>query len=273
MPHWDVSIGTDPRLAVATMARRAADLIRAVPDRSVPTLGSWTAGQLAAHMTHVFEVDLDLINEVPSPLVDLDALAELTGTLVRDDQVDDLGALAARIEAAAEAFLAVTAKVDGHAPRDWLGGARVTASVLACHIVSESLIHGLDLSRAAGLGWPVERTHADLAFEGFICPMYRALGRPCFAVHPGRAAGLRATYDVRIRGGGRVFLVFADGGLTIEEPSDRKVDCHLSIDPRALVMLAWHRTGLASPMLKGQIMAWGRRPWLAPRLPGLIRTP
>jgi hypothetical protein len=167
----------------------------------------------------------------------------------------------------------VTAKVDGHAPREWLGGARVTASVLACHIVSESLIHGRDLSRTTGLAWPVERTHADLAFEGFMCPMYRALGRPSFAVHPGRAAGLRATYDVRIRGGGRVFLVFADGGLTIEEPSGRKVDCHLSIDPRALVMLAWHRTGLAPPMLKGQIMAWGRRPWLAPRLPGLIRTP
>lgn len=273
MPHWDISAGSDPRLAVATMAQRVADLIRAVPDPAVPALGSWTAGQLAAHITHVFEVDLDLMNEVPSPLGDLEDLAELTGSLVRDDDVDDLGALAARIEVASEAFLAVTAKVDGHAPREWLGGARVTASVVACHIVEECFVHGLDLSRAAHLPWPLERVHADLAFEGFMCPMYRALGRPSYAVHQERAAGLRATYDIRIRGGGRVFFVFADGGVTIEEPSSRKVDCHLSIDPRALMLLAWHRSDLAAPMLKGQIFAWGRRPWLAPLLPGLIKTP
>ncbi|HEX3621207.1 MAG TPA: SCP2 sterol-binding domain-containing protein [Acidimicrobiales bacterium] len=273
MPHWDISLGNDPRAAVATMARRSADLVRSVADASAPTLGVWDAGQLAAHITHVFEVDADLINEVPSPLADLDDLGELTQSKVRDEAVHDLGALAARIESAAETFLAVAAKVDGHAPRDWLGGARVTASVLACHIVSECLVHGRDLSKATGQRWPLERTDAVLAFRGFICPMYRALGRPTYAVHPERAAGLRATYDIRIRGGGRVFFVFADGGLTIEDPSNRKVDCHLSIDPRALVLLAWHRTGLAPPLLRGQISTWGRRPWLAPRLPGLIRPP
>jgi hypothetical protein len=149
----------------------------------------------------------------------------------------------------------------------------VTASVLACHIVSESLVHGLDLSRAARRPWPVERGHARMAFEGFICPMYRALGRPEYAVHRQRAAGLRACYDIRIRGGGRLFFVFDDGGLVIEEPSGRPVDCHLSIDPRALVLLAWHRTGLAPTIFKGQVFPWGRRPWLSFRLPGLIATP
>jgi hypothetical protein len=272
MPHWDISVG-DAQAAVATMARRAAALVRSVPDPSAPALGSWDAGGLAAHITHVFEVDLDLVNEVPSPLTDLDDLAELTQSRVRDDAAYDLETLATRIETAAAAFLAVTAKVDGHAPRDWMGGARVSASVLACHIVSECVVHGFDLGKAAGRPWSVEREHASLAFQGFMCPMYRALGRPMYAVHQERAGGLRATYDIRIRGGGRQFFVFADGGLTIEDPSGRRVDCHLWIDPRALMLLAWHRIGLAPPLLKGQILAWGRRPWLAPRLPGLIRTP
>jgi hypothetical protein len=257
------------------MATRVAALIRSVPDPAVGTLGVWDAGQLSAHMTHVFEVDLDLIIERPSPLADLDDLAELTQSRVRDESTYDREALAARVEAAAEGFLAAAAALDGTEPRFWLGGAKVTASVLACHIVSESLVHGLDLSRATGGGraWPVEREHARMAFEGFICPMYRALGRPDYAVHQQRAAGLRACYDVRIRGGGRLFFVFHDGGLTMEEPSSRRVDCHLSIDPRALVLLAWHRTGLAPTIFKGQVFPWGRRPWLSFRLPGLIATP
>jgi uncharacterized protein (TIGR03083 family) len=255
------------------MAARAAALVRSVPDPTAPALGQWDAGQLAAHITHVFEVDVDLINERPSPLADLDDLAELTGSKVQDEGVYDLASLAARIEAGAAAFLAVAAGLDGTEPRHWLGGAKVTSSVLACHIVSECLVHGLDLAKATGGTWPVEKAHARLAFEGFICPMHRALGRPTYGVDPVRAAGLRATYDIRIRGGGRLFFVFSDGGLVIEDPSDRRVDCHLWIDPRALLLLAWHRTGLAPPLLKGQILPWGRRPWLAPRLPGLIKTP
>jgi uncharacterized protein (TIGR03083 family) len=255
------------------MAARAAALIRSLPDPTVPALGEWDEGQLAAHMAHVFEIDLDLINGGPSPLADLDDLAELTGSKVRNEGVYDPASIASRIEAGATAFLAAAARLDGTELWDWLGGAKVTSSVLACHIVSECLVHGVDLARATGRTWLVEKAHARLAFEGFICPMHRALGRPTYGVHPARAAGLRATYDIRIRGGGRLFFVFTDGGLTIEDPSDRRVDCHLSIDPRALVLLAWHRTGLAPPLLKGQILPWGRRPWLAPRLPGLIKTP
>ena len=268
MTHWD-----DALAAVQTMATRVAALIRAVPDPLTPALGVWDAGQLSAHMVHVFEVDLDLILERPSPLAHLDDLAEMTQLRVREEAPYDREALAARVEAGAAGFLAAARGLDGSEPRLWLGGAKVTSSVLACHVVSESLVHGLDLSRAAEVAWPFERGHARLAFEGFICPMYRSLGRPEYAVHPQRAAGLQACYDIRIRGGGRLFFVFADGGLTIEDPSGRRVDCHISIDPRALVLLAWHRTGLAPTIVKGQVFPWGRRPWLSFRLPGLIATP
>ena len=259
--------------AVASMASRTATLIRSVPDPDAPALGVWTAGQLAAHITHVYEVDLDLINQVASPLADLDDLAELTQTRVRDEAVHDPPALARRVEDAAAAILAVAHGMDGTEPREWLGGVKATASVLVCHSISESLMHGFDLGRASGQMWPFEAAHARLAFEGFICPMYRSLGRPEFAVHPQKAAGVRATYDIRVRRGGRWFFVFENGGLMIEDPSDRPVDCHLWADPRAIMLLAWHRTGLAGPVLKLQVLPWGRRPWLAFRLPGLLKLP
>ncbi|MDQ4069753.1 MAG: SCP2 sterol-binding domain-containing protein [Actinomycetota bacterium] len=268
MSSWDLTLA-----AVRTIAHRVAELIRSVPDAGAPALGNWDAGQLSAHMVHVFEVDRDLINEVPSPLSDLEDLSELTQSKVRDESRCDPPALAARVEAAAAAFLSVAEGMDGTEPRHWLGGVKVTSSVLACHIVSESVLHGLDLSRVVGRPWPLEREHARLAFEGFICPMYRSLGRPSYAVDQQRAAGVRACYDLRVHGGNRVFFVFEDGGLKIEPPSDRRVDCRISIDPRALMLLAWHRTGLVAPVVRGQVLPWGRKPWLALRLPGLIKTP
>jgi len=259
--------------AVASMASSISRLIRSIPDPASPALGVWDAGGLAAHITHVFEIDRDLLNDVPSPLADLADLAELTQTRVRDEAASDPPALAARVEAAAGAFATAASGLDGTEARMWVGGVKVTASVLACHIVNECMVHGLDLSRAVGRRWPIRREDARLAFEGFICPMYRSLGRPAFAVNQARAGGVRALYDIRVRGGGRYFLVFADGGLTIEEPTDRKVDCHLWADPRAIMLLAWHRTGLAGPVLNGQVFPWGRRPWLAFRLPGLFELP
>ena len=268
MPEWD-----EVRSAVGDMTGRVTSLMRSVRDPDAPALGVWTAGQLAAHLTHVFEVDRDLLNEVPSPLEDLADLGELTQTKGRDEAVCDPVALAERVEAAAGEFLAAAQNLAGTEPRMWVGGVKVTASVLACHILNESMVHGLDLARVAGRPWPLRSRDARLAFEGFICPMYQSLGRPEFAVDQERAAGLRACFDVRIRGGGRVFLVFADGGLTIEAPTDRPVDCHLWADPRAVMLLAWHRTGLVGPIAKGWVVPWGRRPWLALRLPGLLKLP
>jgi hypothetical protein len=265
------SVGwAEAQAAVASMASRISSLIRSIPDPDAPALGVWTKGQLAAHITHVYEVDLDLLNEVPPPLDDLADLAELTQAKVRDEAVCDQPALAARVERAAAAFLSVARGMSGAEPRMWVGGVKVTATVLACHIMNESMVHGLDL---AGGRWTITQHDARLAFEGFICPMYRSLGRPSFAVHPEKAAGVRATYDIRVRGGGRWFFVFENGGLLIEDPSDRPVDCHLWADPRAIMLLAWHRIGLAGPVLKLQVLPWGRRPWLAFRLPGLLRLP
>jgi hypothetical protein len=252
------------------MASRISALIRTLPDPDTPALGVWTKGQLAAHITHVYEVDLDLLNQVPSPLDDLADLGEMTQAKVRDEAVCDPPALADRVERAAAAFLSVARGMDGAEPRLWIGGVKATATLLACHILNESMVHGLDLG---GRRWKIEQRDARLAFEGFICPMYRALGRPAFAVHPEKGAGVRATYDLRIRGGGRWFVIFDNGGLTFEEPSDRAVDCRLWADPRAVMLLAWHRTGLAGPVMKMQVFPWGRKPWLAFRLPGLLKLP
>ncbi len=255
------------------MAGRVAQLIRSIPDPAVAALGVWNTGQLAAHMAHVFEIDLDLIRGLPSPLADLDHLSVLTEARVAEEPPVNVEAVAARVEIAAGELLAEAALLTGDETRTWLGGVELPVSALCGHMLSENLLHGLDMAKATGLSWSVKREDAALAFLGFICPMLAALGKPTYAVNQERAAGLRVCFDIRLRGGGRVFFVFSDGTLSIQAPSDRPVDCHLWMDPRAVMMLAWGRTSLPAAIAKGQVVTWGRRAWLAPRLPGLITSP
>ena len=69
-------------------------------------------------------------------------------------------------------------------------------------------------------------------------------------------------------------MVFDDGGMTVEASRPRqKVDCHLSVDPAAFLLVAWGRISQWQAIPKGQLLAWGRRPWLGLQLRGLVRNP
>jgi len=87
------------------------------------------------------------------------------------------------------------------------------------------------------------------------------------------AAGLSACFDVRVRGGSRHYDVIDHESLTIEAPSERRVDCHVSADPAAFLLAGYRRVGQWGPALRGQMIAWGRRPWLALRLISLLKNP
>jgi hypothetical protein len=106
----------------------------------------------------------------------------------------------------------------------------------------------------------------------FIVPVLQSLG-PRAMVNAGKATGLRATYDIRIRGGDRFDFIFDDGELNIVEPSSRRVDCHISADPVAFLLVVWNRQSQWPAIATGKLMAWGRKPWLGPQLRALMRNP
>jgi hypothetical protein len=78
---------------------------------------------------------------------------------------------------------------------------------------------------------------------------------------------------VRLRGGGRAVLRFDDGDLTVEPEPAGPVDCHLSVDPEAFMLVGWGRITQGPAILKGQLFAWGRKPWLGLKLRSLLRNP
>lgn len=273
------------RAALNEAAGRVAGLLRSGIDPAAPALGRWDVAELATHLSHAFDVVPALARQArTSPLTELWELGEITTGLVADDPERDLDALAGRIETRAAEFLRATAEGAATDPCPWLvQGSVLPLSVLTCHLLNEAVLHAYDIATAVGRQWSVDRAHAALIFQGFLLPVFQALD-PRALVLQDRAAGVRAVYDIRLRGGVRFVLVFDDGAMTVEGParprragggasSARKVDCHLSVDPSAFVLVAWGRINQWHAIPRGQLVAWGRRPRLGLQLRGLLRNP
>ncbi len=265
---------SEARAALAEAATQVAALLRSVDQPEVPVLGEWNVVELATHLSHAFSIVPALARREVSPL--FDDLWEQPARMVRsvaDDPERDLAVLADLIEARSRDFLQATADASAADRFPWLvEGSTLSIAELTCHLLNEAVIHGYDISRAAGKPWAIDRRSAALIFLGFILPVFQALG-PRTMVDQEKAAGVRAAYDVRLRGGGGFSLVFDDGAMTVEGPSSRKVDCHLSVDPAAFLLVGWGRISQWRAIPRGQLLAWGRRPWLGLRMRGLLRNP
>lgn len=268
---------------------RVTTLLRSVPDPAAASVGDWNLGDVAMHLSQAWLVvpslarrDLGRVDEVlpgrragagASLITDVWELGGFTMDGVRADTERDLRVLADRIEQRAAEFLGECEGRSADELQPWLvEGTTASLCTLTCHLLNETVMHGEDIARAAGRRWPTDPAHAVLTIQGFVLPVIAGLDRRAM-VDQSRAAGVRATYDLRLRGGGRAFFVFDDGELTIEEPSGRRVDCHVLADPVALLHIMWNRQSQWKAVARGQLLAWGRRPWLGPRLRLLMRNP
>jgi hypothetical protein len=148
----------------------------------------------------------------------------------------------------------------------------VRLSTLTYHLLNETVMHGYDIAHAAGRTWRIEPVHAAMVLARFIVPVLQALDSRAM-VNGAKAAGVRACYDLRIRGGDRFHFLFDDGTLHIVEPSSRRVDYHISADPVAFLTVVWNRQSQWRAIAQGKLMAWGRKPWLGLQFRSLHRNP
>jgi hypothetical protein len=267
---------------------RVTALLRSIQDPGIPAVGQWNVGELAMHLSQVWIAvpglarrDLSRLYEVIPSIADVagDSLMQdmyeldgLTVLGVKSDSQRDPAVLADRIEQRAQEYFAECA---GHSPyelRPWLvEGSTLPLSAMTGHLLNETVMHGYDIARAAGHKWRIEPAHAAMVVRQFFVPVLRTLDPRVF-VNGEKAAGLRATYDIRLRGHDRLHFIFDDGSLRVEEATSRPVDCHISADPAAFVMVFWARQSQWSAIAQGKLMAWGRKPWLGPRFRPLLRS-
>jgi hypothetical protein len=114
-----------------------------------------------------------------------------------------------------------------------------------------------------GVRWPISPADAIVIIRAApqVLPMF---------VAP-EAANFQGTYEISLRGGPIIAMSFYDGRLTFAEGKATRPDCCVSANPSSFLLSALGRLGLWSPAFKGQMLAYGRKPWLAFRLPSLLR--
>jgi uncharacterized protein (TIGR03083 family) len=266
------------RAALSAAAGRGAALMASLPDLDRPVPRSeWTLADVAAHLVIGFQGYTD------AALGEAERwrphIAEGTdfSERVRTLNQRTLGgaprlepaAAGAAIEEAARLFLEATAGLDPALTlgTPWYGdGAAVSLAAATALLLGEQLMHGRDVAHGLGRRWPITGDEATLVLEAMraMIPL---------AVNPARAGRLTASYELRVGPLVRFVVRLADGRASVEESAGQAVDCRIAAQPVALLLVAYGRMSQWQAIARGRLMAWGRRPWLGPRFPGLFFKP
>ncbi len=261
--------------AILDAAGRAADVLRGSNDGSVPVPGlDWTLGEAGAHLAaetreyaETLTGDLDVdehLRSVPTATTPAERSAALNVQQLERHRERDPVALAAAVQSAAQAFTAATA---GRQPAEQVrvtNGLEMTVDNMARVILGEYLIHGLDLARATKTAWPISREDALRVADGVmtLAPKY---------VDPEASRNVTAAYELRFRGG-PAYKLSIDRGSAAVGPASGKVDCTISADPVAFLLVGFGRTSQWSALMRGKLIAFGRKPWLGFKFGSLLTS-
>ncbi len=235
-------------------------------EATVPGL-DWSVAECAAHMVTAIRGATGYACGEPAPVATAAEVSDVNAERVAGLDERDPRRLADLLEGACAGFVEELGERRPDQPVEWYQReADLDLASLACLMITELLVHGLDIARCAGQRWAIEPGDARLGIEGALplLPSY---------VDTQAAAGLDARYELRVRGGPQVGLCFVDGQLELEVPPESPVDCHLSADPVAYLLVAYGRQGQWRAILTGKLVAWGRKPWLGMRFAALFHRP
>jgi uncharacterized protein (TIGR03083 family) len=244
---------------------RLATMLRRDPDPSAPSIGVWTLGETAAHVSSSSAYFLAVARGQVVEPEDLDHVDRSNAARLAADPERTPRILADRLEQGEEELVAYARSVDGDPiVRPFVGVDLPLSSVLAIEL-GELLVHGDDIARAARRSWRIARDDAALTLEGFL-PLLP------FVVDERRAQDVVMRCELRIRGGSRAVVVIDHGALRVESPSPAPVDHRLSVDPATFLLLMFQRVGMLRSIARGKVCAWGRRPWRAMTLRSVLKT-
>ena len=177
----------------------------------------------------------------------------------------DLHRLADMLEAAADAYVNAAVTADPRAEIVSPNGLVIAPPTMAALLLGEQLIHGLDIARTAKIPWPIATADALLVFPGALTVMPQYL-------RPRRSAGVRVSFELRMRGGPSYRMAVDDGKAVITSAGPR-ADCVITADPVAFLLLGYGRIPPLSPVLRGRLRPGGRKPWLAMKFGTLLYSP
>ncbi|MFE0046780.1 maleylpyruvate isomerase N-terminal domain-containing protein [Streptomyces albireticuli] len=269
------------RAALRAALPRLTRLLRDVPDLGAPSgVPVWTVGDVGAHVgavylaycsafTHEFEEWDSVLPPGDGPFVE--RITRVNAESIGLFDADGRRNLADFVAERGETFLRTTEGLAPDTPvaTPWYGE-RVALTLAAATglLLSESLVHSLDIARGARLPWTIGAEEARLVI-GQMMPTMMPL-----ALDTEKARGVGIAFDLAVRGGPRLAVVIGDGTATVtRDAPPRSYDCRISAAPAAFLLVAFRRTPLWKVIARGGIRAGGRKPWLAPRLSRLVAGP
>jgi mycothiol maleylpyruvate isomerase-like protein len=241
-------------------------LLRGVGDPAKIAIGEWSIGETAAHTAHVYETYERALEVGSFPISSTTSPTDHWAEELRKDPGRDPSAAADRIEAAAAKLWPAHRARSADEPVEWYAGLKIPAFTVPAILATEALVHGYDVAHAEVKPWPIDKAGARVSVAGLF-PLL-----PTF-VNEETARGVTACFELTLRGGPPAYLTFDNGALSIDDAAPRPVDCKLSVDATAYLLVGYGRVGQYGQALRGKIMVWGRKPWLGLKLGSLIASP
>ncbi|WP_307623836.1 maleylpyruvate isomerase family mycothiol-dependent enzyme [Streptomyces sp. V3I7] len=259
--------------AIRGTAGDIAALLRGAAGTSGPIPGSqWTVGEAAAHLALANRLMAEIAAGHERPYGDGTPQSLAAANAESLDVFEERAAepLAAMIVEQAEALLDATAA--HHTPSTATDGVLMTPlgpmnhALLASYLLTHMLGHGYDLARALGRPHMIDRTRVELCLPFLKSAMPRVADAAA-------VSGVTARYTLRLRGGPAFGVTFAGGAVEVSPELVDRPDCTVLTEPVAFLLMALGRQGPWQALARGHVLAWGRRPWLAPRFPALFIAP
>ncbi|WP_267889563.1 maleylpyruvate isomerase N-terminal domain-containing protein [Streptomyces sp. NRRL F-6492] len=260
---------------------RLAGLSRAVPDPDAASgVPVWSVGDVGTHLAAVYLAYTSLVP--PDGTTERDGVPpsgegtfaeRITAMNARSVTLFDRAERAKTADFVAErgeTFLRATEGLPPDTPvsAPWYGEVPFTLATVTGLMLSETLVHGLDVARGARLPWPIGQDEARLVLGQSMPTMMTA------ALDPVEARGVSIAFDLAIKGGPRLAVVFGDGTVTVtRDAPPRAYDCRIVADPVTFLLVSFRRTPIWKAVASGRMRAGGRRPWLATRLGRLVAAP
>ncbi len=247
------------RSAIAAVGADVAALLRSADRSDIPISGAeWTIRQAAVHLINFSAVNADVAAGAPSPRLSVDRAHVAADNLLRiaDVPETDPDKLARLVVDGLDRFLEATAGRSGDVEITWHCGLKLGLAQLAGVQLAELVLHGYDMALAVGAPWPIDPQHALVILNGY---------GPAFGlvVNRERVNGLNAGFGIELRGGPSFTARFVDGEYQVEAPDAGPVDCTISADPVAFLLVASGRLNPLTAGALGLLSAGGDQPDLA----------
>ncbi|MCX5372621.1 maleylpyruvate isomerase family mycothiol-dependent enzyme [Streptomyces sp. NBC_00015] len=251
---------------IATLLKSASGTAAPIPE------SEWTVGEAAAHLALANELMADLAagHERPYGGGTPQSLAAANAQALATFGQRGAQPLAAMITEQADVFLDA---VDRVARDESAAGAPLVTPlgpmdrrVLASYLLTHMLGHGYDLARALKRPHMIDRDRVGLCMPFMLSVMPRVVDTDAIA-------HLAVRYAIRIRGGAAFGVSLGDGAVDVSPTPPERPDCTILIEPVTFLLIALGRRNPWRAIGQGQVLAWGRKPWLAPRFPTLFTAP